>query len=169
MPRLNVHGFTISLAFGGLMLSCSSEEQNTVTSNLEGIRGSDTLFIAGYFDDCEEWGGHSETIRVFRTQGEIVRAEYERDTVNCPNPDLFNRRVIERKLADLNPEQQALVVSFAQEVVERSFDEERLGNAGNTYSVSRPPFEFGGLQAVYRTEAKWHAFEDLKKKLLSTN
>ncbi len=92
-------------------------------------------------------------------------AEYERDTVNCPDPALLNRRVIEQKGADLNEEQQALIVSFIQDLVKKSFERNHFGNAGNTYVVTRPLLEFHELQVVYVTESKWPAFEKLKKTL----
>ncbi len=133
------------------------------------MSGSDTLFIEGHFDDCGEWGGHSEKIRVFRTKEGTIHAAYERDTVNCPDPDLFNRRVIERKRAELNEEQQALVVSFIQDLVEKSLEETHFGHSGTTYIAIRPPLDHRGLQVVYSTESKWPAFENLKQSLLSIN
>ncbi len=137
------------------------------TLGLGGISGSDTLFIEGHFDDCGEWGGHSEKMRVFRTKDGTLHAAYERDTVNCPDPSLFNRRVVDRKEADLNEEQEAHVVSFIQEAVAKSLEEDYFGHAGNTYVVTRLPLEFRGLQVVHVTESKWPAFENLKKSLLS--
>lgn len=95
-----------------------------------------------------------------------MHAEYVRDTVNCPDPALFNRRVIEQKGADLTEEQQALVVAFIQELVKRSLEGTHFGHAGNAYVVTRPPLESGGLQVVHVTDSKWSAFENLKKSLL---
>lgn len=150
-----------------LCASCSHEQDVDKVLWLDGISGSDTLFIKGHFDDCGEWGGHSEIIRVFRTREGTMRAKYERDTVNCPDPALFNRRVIERKEADLSEEQQALVVSFTQELVKKSLEGNYFGHAGIAYVVNRPPLESRGLQVVYVTESKWPAFQSLKKSLLS--
>ena len=106
-------------------------------------------------------------MRVFRTKDGTLHAAYERDTVNCPDPSLFNRRVVDRKEADLNEEQEAHVVSFIQEAVAKSLEEDYFGHAGNTYVVTRLPLEFRGLQVVHVTESKWPAFENLKKSLLS--
>jgi hypothetical protein len=165
-------GFPTAILFYIVMLvalcaSCSHEQDVDKARWLDGISGSDTLFIKGHFDDCGEWGGHSEIIQVFRTKDGTMHAAYERDTVNCSDPALFNRRVIERNEADLNQEQQALIVSFIQELVERSFEETYGGHAGIAYVVIRTPLDSRGLRVVYVTGSKWPAFENLKKSLLS--
>ncbi len=96
-----------------------------------------------------------------------MHATFERDTVVCPNPELFNRRVIEQKEAVLKEEHQALVVSFIQELVERSLEEIYFGHAGNAYIVTRLPRGFHGLHVVHVMDSKWPAFEELKKTLFS--
>lgn len=177
MPRLIVHGYTISHAavslhvafMGGILtlclFSCSQSPTEQAASGLGNLRGSDTLVLMGRFADCGEWGGHHEVIKVYRTDT-ALRALYERDTVKCPDPSYFNRRIVERSEARVDPLMEQHIVAYLKDLTERSFVNEGISNAGDAYVATR---ERMGLELVYRNyNQHWKGFVDLKRSLFST-
>jgi hypothetical protein len=177
MPRLLVHSYTISLvgyvfrkAFvcsvvALCMFSCSRRAIEGPDSGLDNLRGSDTLVLMGHFADCGEWGGHHEVIKIFR-QDKSLLATYERDTVKCPDPSYFDRRIVDRLDGKLDRTKERLVVAYLQEMVERSFLDEGISNAGDVYVAIR---EGMGLELVYRNyHQNWNGFVELKRSLFNT-
>lgn len=177
MPRLIVHGFTISLAghvfrmalvssvVALCMFSCSQKALEKTGSGLDNLRGSDTLVLMGRFADCGEWGGHHEVIKIFRRDNGLL-ATYERDTVKCPDPSYFDRRIVERLNGKLDQAKQQLVVAYLQELTERTFLDEGISHAGEVYVAVR---EGMGLELVYRNyHQNWNGFVELKRSLFDT-
>lgn len=177
MPRLILHGFTISLAghvfrmafvssvVALCMFSCSQQSTEKTVSGLDNLRGSDTLVLMGRFADCGEWGGHREVIKIFRQENGLL-ATYERDTVKCPDPSYFDRRIVERLSGELDQAKQQRVVAYLQELTERTFYDEGISNAGDSYTATR---ERMGLELVYRNyHQDWKRFAELKLSLFIT-
>ena len=177
MPRLIIHRLTLSLAsscawpalasvlVGLFMFSCSQRTTEKTDSGLDNLRGSDTLVLIGRFADCGEWGGHHEVIKVYRRDN-ALRATYERDTVKCPDPSYFNRRIVERSEARVDPSMEQHIVAYLKDLAERSFVDEGLNNAGDAFVATR---EGMGLELVCRNyNQNWKGFVDLKRSLFNT-
>lgn len=124
----------------------------------------DTLVLGASYADCGEWGGHTEVMKIFRRKGEAFRIVYKRDTVNCPDPALFNRRIVEHKEDWLTPEQGNKVVSYVQEIAQLALQNEIGSNAGNVFCVSRKDI---GLELHYSNHSlDWRGFDDLKRSVV---
>ncbi len=147
------------------LLSCSKGVGDASRFGLDNLKGSDTLVLKGRFADCGEWGGHQEVIRIYG-QDNGVYAMYERDTVKCPDPSYFDRRIVERLSGELDQAKQQRVVAYLQELTERTFHDEGISNAGDSYTATR---ERMGLELVYRNyHQDWNRFTELKQSLFST-
>jgi hypothetical protein len=152
--------FTILILF----FSCS-ECQNKDSENknlLQNIKGTDTLTIEAKFADCGEWGGHIERFDIFRKNDNTL-IHYSRDTINCPDPSCFNRRIVEEWSNELSEKGQMMIIYFIHELINKSFNNEAISNAGNFYSVKR---NFGHLNIGYiYYNRDWKGFENLKNSL----
>ncbi len=147
------------------LFSCSKSASEKAVSGLDNVQGSDTLILTGRFADCGEWGGHHEVIRIY-SQDDVLHATYERDTVKCPDPSYFDRRIVERLNGKLDQAKQQLIVAYLQELTERTFLDEGISHAGDVYVATR---EGMGLELVYRNyNQNWNGFVELKRSLFST-
>jgi hypothetical protein len=148
-----------------LTISCSKTPlKNTEIKNLlQNIKDTDTITIEAKFADCGEWGGHIERFDILRKNDNTLSVHYSRDTVNCPDPSCFNRRIIEEWINKLSDKDQVLIINFIHELIDKSFNNEGISNAGNFYSVKR---NFGHLNIGYINYNKdWKGFENLKNSL----
>ncbi len=163
----NTRVFRMSFASGMVLslvclLSCSRSGSEKSGQGLDNLRGSDTLILRGHFADCGEWGGHHEVIRIYR-QDNALRATYERDTVKCPDPSYFNRRIVESLEGQLDQSMEKRIVAYLQSLTERTFLDEGISNAGDVYAATR---EDMGLELVYRNyNQNWNGFAELKRSL----
>lgn len=153
------------IALGALyLLSCAKGGGAASSSGLDNLRGRDTLILRGHFADCGEWGGHHEVIRIYR-QDNVLHATYERDTVKCPDPSYFNRRIVESLEGQLDPSKEKRVVAYLQGLTERTFLDEGISHAGDVYVATR---EDMGFELVYRNYSQnWNGFAELKRSLFS--
>jgi hypothetical protein len=129
----------IAIAILISIISCS-ESQNNKNENenlLNNIYGSDTLIIEARFADCGEWGGHKERFEIYRKNDNNLSVHYSRDTVNCPDPSYFNRRIVEEWSGKLSKEDQLTVIKFINELITMSFKDEGECNTANYYSITR--------------------------------
>jgi len=58
------------------------KEQNCGLGN---IKFGDTLKILVEFSDCGEWGGHNETVFLYRSNNNKIVGRLKKDTVSCSN------------------------------------------------------------------------------------
>jgi hypothetical protein len=84
-----------------LIIGCSRREEppsdckNTNTSIFDYELGltitGPTLTITCQYDDCGEWGGHREEIRLVKNNQSSFCLDYQKDSVNCANiTELFD-------------------------------------------------------------------------------
>lgn len=105
-------------------------------------------------------------IKVYRMDN-ALRATYERDTVKCPDPSYYVCRIIERMEAKANPLMEQRIVAYLKDLAERSFVDESISNAGDTYIAVR---EGMGLELVYSNfDQNWNGYAELKSSLFSTH
>ncbi|OYU95955.1 MAG: hypothetical protein CFE21_05945 [Bacteroidetes bacterium B1(2017)] len=63
---------------------CSFGQVSNKHSNyLNDIQDGDSLTLLGYFSDCGEWGGHFESIYVYRKDSALWFT-YKKDSIHCP-------------------------------------------------------------------------------------
>ena len=130
------------------------------------------MVLKAFFADCGEWGGHHETFNIFRVNLENELAfVYERDTVKCFDPQLFNRRIVERIEGSISNEQSIFIEEYLIAVLRKSFDKEGPSNAGNGYTIQQKGYDYW-IDSIpmlnirysnYRRD--WIEFETLKEKL----
>ena len=158
-PRLTFITFGVLL-----LLSCSESERKAPPArDLLNLGSLDTLILGAFFSDCGEWGGHTEVMRIFR-RDRTLWIVYERDTVNCPDPALFNRRIVEQKENQLTHEQGKKVVAYVQAFERLTSKGDAFGNAANVFTVSRKD---KGLEFEYLNASRdWNGFDDLKQTLV---
>lgn len=169
LSLFNMSKLTLLTSLLAIIVACTDNRNGLDDDNKSGseevlgnLYGADTLTIKAQFSDCGEWGGHSERIDIYRDDISLV-ALYRRDTVNCPNPALFNRRLIETSTLPLSDEDQKDVIHFLKAILESSFREPGISHAGSYYSVSKSG---GELKINYHhMYGEWDGFEELKKSI----
>lgn len=65
------------------LLTSNSVYESTKVSELAFLGPADTLMIKVLFSDCGEWGGHKESIDIFRSNKGELLVNYKIDTVSC--------------------------------------------------------------------------------------
>ncbi len=81
-------------------------EKKRILNPLDKIGIRDTLFIAMESTECGEWGGHKETILIFRKNEQKLNARILIDTVPCND-------IIEKNgVGILNPEKRKIVIDM---------------------------------------------------------
>jgi hypothetical protein len=136
-----------------------NENQNL----LDNIYGTDTLSIKAWFADCGEWGGHEERFDIFRKNEDSLGIHYLKDTVNCSGPRYFNKSIVNEYYKNLDNKEQMAIIVFIEELICKSFNDEGISNAANSYFVTR---KVGDLNIVYHNYRRnWNEFEKLKNNL----
>ena len=105
----------LSLVFNPIKI-----EKKRILNPLDKIGIRDTLFIAMESTECGEWGGHKETILIFRKNEQKLNARILIDTVPCND-------IIEKNgVGILNPEKRKIVIDKTILLKER--DEKLFNN-----------------------------------------
>lgn len=151
-----------------VLVICSAFQENEVADAYLGKFGEgDTLVINARFADCGEWGGHAENIKVFRSVDGELTANYERDTLKCPNPTFKARHIVERKSTVVTKEKKAALAKFIAQLIGRTYHPEEVNHASDIYGVQR---RAKSLKVEYwNYDQNWSsAFIGLKKELFDS-
>lgn len=128
--------------FCGILLSqCkeqttgSSIKQNeAVQYSLSNIYQWDTLTLFARYNECGEFGGHTEVFKIYRSQKDEIFADYEKDTINFK--DRTTRKIIYSKPFKLDRKVQQQVIIYLNELLNQNFiDKGFVGHAGEYYSA----------------------------------
>lgn len=160
---------TLFIATIACIISCSKSDNSSDKNKylFENIHGTDTLKIKAKYSDCGEWGGHFECIDIYRSDNNKLTLHYQRDTVNCPDPSLFNRRIIDEWKKELSAEDQDHIMNFINDLTKRTFIDEGISNAGDYYVIKRST---GSLTIEYSNYNRdWTGLKELKKKITTAN
>jgi hypothetical protein len=107
---------------------------------------TDTLTLYARFDECGEWGGHTEVFKLYTksespaTSSENLWFDYKRDSVDCSNP-YESRNWIYGFSDKLTDGDQKRVIEYIHEL---------LNNSINTENI---PFRSGQYYSVYTTDS----------------
>jgi hypothetical protein len=162
---VNMKSFYI-LAIAFSILGCKEHSENSrdkytpSSTNFENIVGSGELNLYADFDECGEWGGHREEIKLIRERKNIV-ALFTKDSVNCQNPN--GRKVIENKKVILNDEQKEAISIYLHELLNKSLGERVPYHAGEWYSATA--IDSSIIITYHKSEETWRGYENLKKSL----
>lgn len=148
-----------------LILSCNkkqSETENAVTvPEFENIVGAGYLKLTADYDECGEWGGHHEEIKIVREQKKLF-AEITKDSVDCKN--LKSRKIIEKKRIALSEIHKKAISEYLHELLGKSLEEQIPYHAGQWYSAETID---STLILIYHEAGNdWKGFMKLKKELL---
>ncbi len=130
------------LLFVGLV-SCNNRTSEINKDNLNGmvfpefqesnsglvnfLQNKDTLFITVQFSDCGEWGGHKESIKLYKNIDGILKGQLKIDSVSCENIRSYgdysaiddkSRKVVKVVNKKLNPENEKLINLFIHRILE---------------------------------------------------
>lgn len=145
----------LSILLLTLMTSCQNEasiaskpeisidffEQELIMSSEEPI-----LNIYCQFDECGEWGGHEEYIRVLKKGRTSFKLEYEKYSANCDNKvQVFDglgyliqaqKSLVQTKEIELKDKEKQAILDFSFEMVKSKFKEDFIGHAGIILSIT---------------------------------
>ncbi len=97
----------------------------------------DTLILKSRFEDCGEWGGHEEEMRVYRSGREIVLS-YIKYRVNCSERNTSGSIIQHKESSDrfyLSDSQCKAIMDHMTALMELKFINHPIGNSGNKFSV----------------------------------
>jgi len=158
-----------------LLLFCSNTfGQNATNSDyyfsdqgaLSGLSKYDKLIIVGEFSECGEWGGHKETITIFRDSLYNISASLIVDSVSCTdsmgNIDV-RRFVYLNKTVKVSKIQQQEVVDCISEMTQLLLiNKDFISNAFHIYSVKLND----QLMLKYSDfPSQWQGFNELRNSL----
>ena len=154
--------------------SCSnSTDSSAYNPNRGGTFLRDTLELRAHFADCGEWGGHHEIFEVVQVKlKHEFSYKYTRDTIDCPNPQLSTRRIVERREGSLSYAQWKLIEKYLGNLLNKSFDREGFSNAADLYIAQQKGYDYSFdstpiLNLTYSNyRMDWNGYKELKDHLL---
>lgn len=108
--------------FFGYIRNSKSNQNNLLTINTR-------------FDECGEWGGHSEKIIIFnKNDNKNLFAKYEETNSDCTNGNL-NPEIKKISESQLNETQKEEIEDYLKKLIEYKSNSFVTGNSGMSYSV----------------------------------
>ena len=131
---------TYCLIIAFLIFSCKnpnlkSDSENLSeqdSANFENIVGVGYLKLTADYDECGEWGGHHEEIKIMR-ENKILLAEFTKDSIDCENPQ--SRKVVEKKKIVLTETHKKAITIYLHQLLDKSLQEQIPYHAGQWYSA----------------------------------
>ncbi|MCJ8153565.1 hypothetical protein MKJ01_07280 [Chryseobacterium sp. SSA4.19] len=133
-------GTVLLLVF--LLISCNKEEpfsKNTEYSFEDILDHTDTLSINSRFDECGEWGGHKEYIKIYSSDKKEI-LKYTKYKVNCGNTNHVGQIIQTKdfsKTIVLSKAQNKAVMYYMNNLLQLKFITQSFGNSGNSFSIKR--------------------------------
>jgi hypothetical protein len=155
-----------------LSLGCESETKY-IQVDFDNFDESTTLRLNSYFHDstdCGEWGGHGETISIYKSKKELV-ISFNRKKSDCSNGMPFYKPLpdnIQLKFyGSLTKKKQKLVEDYIENLFKHKPDENMRSNAPDRYEVQ---LEIGfltkGLE-IDDNDNSWLNYETFRNDLIS--
>ena len=102
---------------------------------------NDTLKLSAYFDECGEFGGHREQMRIYKIRGTIpggssdtLGADFYVDTVKCAS-DNRKRVFVRIKSKVLTVDDKRLLLNYMGDLLKKALNEGMYSNAGKVYNI----------------------------------
>ncbi|MGI4866248.1 MAG: hypothetical protein ACRYFZ_20145 [Janthinobacterium lividum] len=144
-------------------------EQNETTLNIDELGSYDkpgNILISTTFDECGEWGGHSEKIKIYTDSNRTAYAKYVVYPFKCDSSEYYyNIKNLKPKFDTtivLNKQKQKAITAYISRLAQAKMAERFPGNAGQTFSASKPDSSL--VIRVYDSNQK---NDDSYKQLLS--
>ena len=147
-----------------LILSCNRKPPETKNTNkvaeFENIVGVGYLKLTADYDECGEWGGHHEEIKIVRAEKKLF-AKITKDSVDCKN--LTSRKIIEKKRVALNENHKKAISDYLHELLNKSLEEQIPYHAGQWYSAET--IDSTLVLNYHEAKNNWKGFMKLKVEL----
>ncbi|WP_312399073.1 hypothetical protein [Chryseobacterium sp.] len=98
----------------------------------------DTIFIKSRFQDCGEWGGHEELIKIYRSERK-PKLTYIKFRVDCGVRDSLGSIIQTKKFIQhilLSNSQQLALMKYMNDLMKFKFLNEEISHSGNSFSLS---------------------------------
>lgn len=131
--------FFFFIIFFLMLISCrKNSESAAMEYAFENVlHDNDTLLITSRFNDCGEWGGHEEKMKLYRSGREII-LNYIKYSVNCSERNASGSIIQHKESANsfyLSDSQSKAVMNYMTALIKLKFTEQPIGNSGNMFSV----------------------------------
>ncbi len=147
-----------------LIISCNRKQPETKNSekvaDFENIVGAGYLKLTADYDECGEWGGHHEEIKIIRKEKKLF-AEITKDSVDCKHWE--SRKVVEKKRIELNEIHRKAISDYLHELLNKSLEEQIPYHAGQWYSAGT--IDSTLVLNYHEGGNQWKGFLKLKEKL----
>lgn len=132
-----------------LLSSCQKQksiqsEDNELFLNINELgeynqRGN--ILLEAIFDECGEWGGHSEKIRIYVDSSMIAHARYMAYPFNCDSIEYYHDIKHIKPRFDttiiLDNQKQKSIITYMSRLIQAKMTEKFPGHAGQTFAVSK--------------------------------
>ena len=134
---------------------------------------TDTLEMSAYFDECGEFGGHREQIRIYKIEGSVpgdsldtLGADLLIDTVKCASDN--RKRILDKtKTKILTSDDKRVILKYVSELLENALNETWHSNAGKVYSVQ---CKMPKLAVSYLDDGQdWDGFYEMRNSVFKNN
>ncbi|WP_267402284.1 MULTISPECIES: hypothetical protein [unclassified Chryseobacterium] len=139
---------TLILLFSFLLFTSCSNKKSLETPHVEQPKYSfenilsfnkeDTLFIKSQFEDCGEWGGHEELMKIYRSDKKL-KLTYIKFKVDCGVRDSLGSIIQTKKFTRhilLSNSQQLALMKYMNDLMKFKFLDEEISHSGNSFSLS---------------------------------
>lgn len=129
------------------------------SSYIKNIKNRDTLTLIGYFSDCEEWGGHTEYIYLYKNDSALWFT-YKNDSIKCARIATPEHKELVEVSKLLNFKQTEIISNYIESLFEfkKSLEgdgPEAISNGPNCYYIRTKDTSI----EVCDHELKWGLFQ----------
>lgn len=128
-------------------LSCSEkkidkksnyDQPNYSFDNILSYGKEDTIFIKSRFQDCGEWGGHEELVKIYRSERK-PKLTYVKFKVDCGIRNSLGQIIQTKKFTQhilLSNSQQLVLMKYMNDLMKFQFLKEEISHSGNSFYLS---------------------------------
>ena len=177
--RIMISKTFVSKALSSLMIitqllcGCSNPTKIKVKVSNRTLIITDTLKLSAYFDECGEFGGHREQIRIYKIEGtfpgdslDTLGADFLIDTVKCASDN--RKRIFSRmKTRILTGNDKRVILQYMGKLLVNALNETWHSNAGKVYKVK---CEMPEIDISYVDDGQnWNGFHEMKNSVFGQN
>ncbi|PZR18239.1 MAG: hypothetical protein DI539_16530 [Flavobacterium psychrophilum] len=124
------------LIIAGITLSCSTKNGNEDGRLINHLGRTDTLTLYAQYSECGEWGGHQESLKIYRGNDDVLWTIYQSDTLNtCEGPIENNRIALAPRTIKLTEGNQQAIIRYMNDLLDHSLDAEMPSHSGEYFSI----------------------------------